>query len=241
MSFVREDWEMNGKISVFMNFYKFCCMADENFCEKVTAFRLRKWPSLSLDSSRFVVFDTETTGFYPNKGDEIISVGGVVIDNGQLTDETFHQLINPNRKIPALVTELTGITDEMVATAPDFVVACIEFMDYVGSSMLVAHCGAFDFSFINAQLRRNCGEKLAPLFLDTYLLSQILFPGHRTHSLEDLAEVYGVPLTDRHTALGDSIITGSIFLAMLEDLKKIGIRTTTDLLYSFKYLKFSTQ
>ncbi len=229
---------MNGK---FMNFYKSFLTVDEGFCQKVTDFRLRKWPSLLLDSSRFVVFDTETTGFYPHKGDEIISVGGVVIDNGQLTDETFIQLINPNRGIPPLVTELTGITDEMVATAPGFVVVCNEFMDFVGSSMLVAHCGAFDFSFINAQLRKNCGEKLNPLVLDTYLLSHLLFPDRRIHSLDYLAETYGVPITDRHTALGDSNITGKVFLAMVEDLKKKGIRTTTDLLYSFKYLKFSTQ
>ena len=233
---------MNSKISIFMNFYKFCCTVDEqDFCQKVTAFRSRKWPSLPLDGSRFVVFDTETTGFYPQKGDEIISVGGVFIDNGNLTDETFLQFINPNREIPPLVTELTGITDEMVATAPDFVVVCNEFMDFVGSSMLVAHCGAFDFSFINAQLQKNCGEKLCPLVLDTYLLSHLLFPDHKTHSLEDLAEAYGVPLTGRHTALGDSVITGKIFLAMVENLKNKGIRTTTDLFYSFKYLNFSTQ
>ena len=233
---------MNSKISIFMNFYKFCCTVDEqDFCQKVTAFRSRKWPSLPLDGSRFVVFDTETTGFYPQKGDEIISVGGVVIDNGNLTDETFLQFINPNREIPPLVTELTGITDEMVATAPDFVVVCNEFMDFVGSSMLIAHCGAFDFSFINAQLQKNCGEKLCPLVLDTYLLSHLLFPDYKTHSLDDLAKAYGVSLTDRHTALGDSIITGNIFLAMVKDLKKKGITTTNDLLYSFKYLKFSTQ
>jgi len=231
---------MNNKFNIFMNFYKFVCTVDEeDFCQKVAAFRQRTWPTLPLDGSRFVVFDTETTGFYPNKGDEIISVGGVVIDNGQLTDETFLEFINPNREIPPLVTELTGITDEMVAAAPDFLVVCNKFMDFVGSSMLVAHCGAFDFSFINAQLQKNCGEKLVPLVLDTYLLSQLLFPNHKTHSLEDLAEGYGVPLADRHTALGDSIITGQIFLAMVEDLKTRGIRTTTDLLYSYKYLKFS--
>ncbi|MDR3585436.1 MAG: exonuclease domain-containing protein [Desulfosporosinus sp.] len=233
---------MNSKTSIFMNFYKFVCTVDEeDFCQKVAAYRLRTWSSLPLDSSRFVVFDTETTGFYPQKGDEIISVGGVVIDNGQLTDETFLQFINPNREIPPLVTELTGITDEMVATAPDFLEVCNKFMDFVGSSMLVAHCGAFDFSFINPQLQKNCGEKLCPLVLDTFLLSNLLFPDRTTHSLEDLAETYGITISDRHTALGDSIITGNIFLAMVEDLKAKGIRTTTDLLYSFKYLKFSTQ
>ncbi|MDR3601684.1 MAG: 3'-5' exonuclease [Desulfosporosinus sp.] len=233
---------MNSKFSLFMNFYKFCCTVDEeDFCQKVAAFRQRKWPSLPLDGSRFVVFDTETTGFYPHKGDEIISVGGVVIDKGRLTDETFLQFINPNREIPPFVTDLTGITDEMVATAPNFIAVCNEFMDFVGPSMLVAHCGAFDFRFINAQLQKNCGEKLCPLVLDTYLLSHLLFPNHKVHSLEDLADAYGVPLVDRHTALGDSIITGNIFLAMVKDLKKKDIKTTKDLLYSFKYLNFSTQ
>ncbi len=236
---VQHLWE-GSKISIFMNFYKLFFSVDEDFCQKVTAFRLRKWPSLSLDSSRFVVFDTETTGFYPHKGDKIISVGGLVINDGQLTDDTFLQFINPNREIPPHITELTGITDEMVAMAPDFVEVYHEFMAFAGPSMLVAHCGAFDFSFINAHLRKNCGEKLCPPILDTYLLSHLLFSDQMSRSLEDLAEVYGVPLTGRHTALGDSIITGSIFLAMVEDLKKKGIRTTTDLLYSYKYLKLST-
>ncbi|HBV87499.1 MAG TPA: DNA polymerase III subunit epsilon [Desulfosporosinus sp.] len=224
-----------------MKFYKLLFTVDEDFCQKVTALRLQKWPSLPLDSSRFVVFDTETTGFYPHKGDKIISVGGVVISNGQLTDETFLQFINPNREIPPHIIELTGITDEMVARAPNFVEAYCKFMDFVGTSMLVAHCGAFDFSFINAHLRKSCGEKLCPPILDTYLLSNLLFTDRISRSLEDLAEVYGVPLTSRHTALGDSIITGNIFLAMVEDLKKKGIRTTTDLVYSYKYLKFGPQ
>jgi len=214
---------------------------DEEFCQEVTSFRLRKWPSIALDSSRFVVFDTETTGFYPHKGDKIISLGGVVVNNGQLTDETFLQFINPNREIPPHITELTGISDEMVVEAPDFVEVYHKFMAFAGSSMLVAHCGAFDVSFINAQLRKNCGEKLYPLILDTYLIAHLLFADQISHSLEDLAEVYGVPLTGRHTALGDSIIAGNVFLAMVEDLKKKGIRTTSDLLYSYKYLKFSTQ
>ena len=165
----------------------------------------------------------------------------MVIENGLLTDETFLQFINPHRGIPPHITEMTGITDEMVATAPDFVEVYNKFMDFAGSSMLVAHCGAFDFSFINAKLQKNCGEKISPLVLDTYLLSHLLFADRINHSLEDLAEAYGVPLTDRHTALGDSIVTGNIFLAMVGDLKKKGIRTTTDLLYCFKNLKFRTQ
>ena len=226
---------------MFINFYKLLFTVNEEFCQEVADFRLRKWPSLPLDSSRFVVFDTETTGFYPHKGDKIIALGGLVIENGKLTDEMFFEFINPNRKIPPHITELTGITDEMVASAPNFVEVYHKFMAFAGPSMLVAHCGAFDFSFINAQLRKNCGEKLCPLILDTFLLSNLLFPDQISHSLEDLAEIYGVPITGRHTALGDSIITGKIFLAMVEDLRDKGIRTTTDLLYSYKLLKFSSQ
>lgn len=228
-------------MSIFVNLYKLLFAVDEEFCQEVTAFRLRKWPTMALDNSRFIVFDTETTGFYPLKGDKIISLGGVVVNNGQLTDETFHQFINPNRVIPPLITELTGITDEMVVAAPDFVEAYYKFMIFAGPSMLVAHCGAFDVSFINAQLQNNCGEKLYPLILDTYLISHLLFADQISHSLEDLAEVYGVPLMGRHTALGDSIIAANVFLGMVEDLKKKGIRTTTDLLYGYKYLKFSSQ
>lgn len=204
-------------------------------CQKMKALHLSQWSDQPLDHSRFVVFDTETTGLFPHKGDEIISIGGVVINQGQLTNQTFFEYVNPNRQIPPFITELTGITDEMVNTASEFAIVGNAFFDFAGASMLVAHQGAFDLRFINAKMQKNCGETLRPLFLDTYILSQFLFPHRRTHSLDSLAKTYGVALTDRHTALGDSVITGHVFLAMIEDLLKRGIKTTADLVNSLKY------
>lgn len=209
--------------------------ANVAFCQKITAYRQRKWPDQSLKNSRFVVFDTETTGLFPYKEDKIISVGGVVLNQGQVTEKTFLQLVNPYRTIPPLATELTGITNEMVANAPDFIRVGHDFLDFADSSMLIAHHGVFDFSFINVQLRKICGEKLRAPYLDTHLLSHFLFPNRQNHSLDCLANTYGVPLTNRHTALGDSLITSQIFLAMVEDLKNRGISTTEELLISLKY------
>ncbi|MHB1651157.1 MAG: 3'-5' exonuclease [Desulfitobacteriaceae bacterium] len=204
-------------------------------CEKIVSLNYRSWPTLPLESGRFIVFDTETTGLACNKGDEIISLGAVVIENGSLTDSTFSQLINPCREIPALATEITGITDEMVAEAPDFFTVLEQFLEFSQGSMLIAHNGHFDLGFINSKLRKYCSNRLRPALIDTYILSHLVSPSRRSHSLDSLASFYGISLEERHTALGDSIITGKLFLTMVEDLMARGIKTTAQL---FEYLQF---
>lgn len=85
-----------------------------NLCPKISSLRLREWPDLQLNNNRFIVFDTETTGL-DCKNDEIIAWAGVVIEQDQITDSTFSSLVNPGRNIPTLATEITGITNDMVA------------------------------------------------------------------------------------------------------------------------------
>lgn len=204
-------------------------------CEKVHAWNCRTWPYLKLLNGRFVVFDTETTGLSYQKGDEIISLGAVIIENGSLANINFSQLINPGRDIPAKVTELTGITNDMVAQAADFISVFEKFLDFTQGGMLVAHHGTFDLGFINHKLKKQGCNKVRPPILDTYILSQLLLSWRRSYSLDSLANYYGISLEQRHTALGDSIITGKLFLVMVEELYKRGIETTTQL---FEYLRF---
>ena len=117
--------------------------------DKVTFLRHQTWAEHSLSSSRFVVFDTETTGFYYNKKDEIISVGAVAIENGLITESYFSQFVNPNRFIPAIATEITGITNDMVANCPDVLTVLDKFLEFKGLSPLIAHTASFDLNFIN--------------------------------------------------------------------------------------------
>ncbi len=202
---------------------------------KLASLKNHPWPDARLDKGRFIIFDTETTGLSCNKGDEIISLGAAEICDGQLTGSFFAQLVNPNRAIPPVASELTGIRDEMVADSPDVLTALDRFLEFAGPTPLVAHNAHFDLSFINTKLRKYCGQRLRIPTLDTYMLSHLLFPYRRSHSLDSLASHFGVPLEGRHTALGDSQITAKIFLEMSSTLVSRGIRTTSELT---SYLQF---
>lgn len=195
--------------------------------EKVQALRRQPWPSLPLNS-KFVVFDTETTGLSCKKGDEIISLGAVKLEDGEIT-EHFHHMVDPKRNIPAKISQITGITNEMAADCPDILEVLDRFLEFQGCFPLIAHNASFDLGFINLKLRQYCGIRLSIPVMDTFLLSQLLFPSAECHSLDCLAGSYDVPITDRHTALGDAIITARIFAKMVQDLKARGVTTTLEL------------
>jgi len=198
--------------------------------DKLTALRYQTWPEYILNSSRFVVFDTETTGFFYNKKDEIISVGAVAIENGLITESCFSQFVNPNRPIPLIATEITGITNEMVADCPDILTVLDQFLDFKGLSPLIAHTASFDLNFINVKLRRYCGHRLNTQTIDTLLLAQLLFPKEENlRSLDSLALHYDIEPIGRHTALGDALITAQIYTKMLDSLFDMGIKTTYQL------------
>jgi DNA polymerase III subunit epsilon len=203
--------------------------------DKVLALKTCKRENHGLDTGCFVVFDTETTGLLAHRGDEIISLGGIAIVDNQLTDRKFCKLVNPYRNIPELITILTGITEVMTGSAEDIMLVLAQFLEFVGSSTLVAHNSQFDLSFINIKLRKYFGQSLSIPVLDTYLIAQLLHPHRKSYCLDDLAKLYQIPLVARHTSLGDSIITGKLFIKMVEELKSRGIKDMAELI---SYLKF---
>ena len=183
-----------------------------------------------LLETTFVVFDLETTGFNAGGADSIIEIGAVKIDNGEIVDR-FDELINPGRKLPTKITELTNITDEMLQDKDNEENVVKRFMEWVGDLPMVAHNAKFDVSFIvMAHSKYNLGE-FTNTVIDTLELSRALDTGYARHSLSALVKRYDVPWDESAHHRGDYDAEGTalVFHKMLKKLVSRNFETIKDL------------
>jgi len=181
-----------------------------------------------LTDLSYTVFDTETTGLEPSAGDEIIAIGAVrIVNNRLLHYENYEQLIDPKRPVAEAAQLIHGFSNEMLRGQPTIDEALPQFHEYCADPVLVGHNAAFDLRFL--QLKEAAtGVCFTQPVLDTLLLSQVLHPQQESHALEVIAERLGVTVVARHTALGDALVTGEVFLRMIPLLAAHGIRTLGD-------------
>ncbi|HSO44803.1 MAG TPA: exonuclease domain-containing protein, partial [Rhodoferax sp.] len=178
-----------------------------------------------LNELSFTVFDTETTGLNPAEGDQIIQIGAARIVNGKLLrQESFEQLVNPGRLIPAATITIHGITQDMVRGKPPITEVLPAFYSYAQDTVLVAHNAAFDMKFLQLQ-ERHTGLVFNHPVLDTLLLSAVVHPNQESHRLEAIAERFNITVLGRHTALGDAMVTAEVWLRLLPLLQAMGITT----------------
>ena len=181
-----------------------------------------------LTDLTYTVFDTETTGLDPQGGDEIISIGAVRIVNGRmLQDERFDQLINPQRHLPWASVKFHGIRPEMLNGQPTIEQVLPIFYQFANNTVMVGHNVAFDMRMLQLKESSIDVRFINPV-LDTMLLSAVVHPAQNDHSLSAIAERLGIKIVGRHTALGDAIATGQIFLKLISLLKENGVITLLD-------------
>ncbi len=184
-----------------------------------------EWDDVALSQLRYTVFDTETTGFSPAEGDEIVSIGAVRIVGGRLlAAESFERLVDPGRAVPRSAVAVHGVSTDMVRGAPRLDEVLPAFAEFARDSVLVGHNVGFDMAFLAAAQRRTQVVLAAPL-LDTLLVDAVVHPDHELHSLEAMADRLGIDLVGRHTALGDALVTGEVFLRLLPLLDARGVHT----------------
>ena len=170
----------------------------------------------------YVVFDIETTGFSSVK-DRIIEIGAVKVQSGSIVD-TYSTFVNPQIPIPFEITNLTGITDDMVMHAPGIDVILPQFLEFVGDAALVAHNASFDVGFIE----QNCnslGISKKFTYLDTVALARVLLPTLAKYKLNIVAKALNITLENHHRAVDDAKATAEIFVKFIDMLRQQDITT----------------
>lgn len=196
----------------------------------------------NLIEETFVVFDTETTGFYAGH-DQMIEIGAVKIKNGEIIDR-FDELIDPHRPIPQKITDLTFITDEMVHGKDDEETVTKKFLSWASDLPMVAHNAKFDISFMKAAMSKyNLGE-FTNTVVDTMSLARMLHPEWANHKLQTLTKKYNIEWDEEkhHRADYDAEGTSLAFYKMCKVLYDRNIETTNDLYESIdveSLVKFS--
>ncbi|MDP1657450.1 MAG: 3'-5' exonuclease [Hylemonella sp.] len=168
--------------------------------------------------SAFAVIDFETTGISPDQGDRATEVAIVVMEGDRVVDR-FQSLMNAGVRIPSFITQLTGISNAMVAAAPDAAEVMAEASRFVGSTPLVAHNAAFDRKFWAAELCR-LGLPAPHPFACTLLVSRRLYPQAPNHKLGSLVDYHRLPRTGAaHRALADAEMAAALLDRILHDLR----------------------
>lgn len=182
----------------------------------------------SIDTT-YCVLDLETTGFSAVT-EKITEVGIMKVKNGEVIDE-FSTFVNPEKHIPERVTEVTNITDEMVANAETIEKVFPKILEFLGDdkeTVIVAHNASFDVGFLK-QNAKSLGYKFDYTYLDTLSLAKDLFPDYKKYKLGKIAENLGIKVEVAHRALDDVDTTVKVFNVMTKMLKEKGAETIEDI------------
>lgn len=178
-----------------------------------------------VESARFVVLDTETTGFdYIN--DRILCIGAVILQNGTINLQEGFEHYMDQEHFDKTSVQIHGIIRSDVLDHKSEVQVLKLFLDYLGDSIIIAHHTKFDVTMINNALERNGMPKLTNKSLDTAvlykktLIKSNLLERKDHYTLDDLADKFDISKKDRHTAMGDAYITAIAFLKIIKKMRE---------------------
>ncbi len=167
--------------------------------------------------NEYVMIDTETTGFSV-EWDSLIEIGALKIRGGEVVD-TFETFVRLDGELPDFITELTGITDAMLADAPAPQEAVKAFLDFLGNDVIVGYNVRFDIEFIREDIKQYFGQEMNNDYIDCMRIARKLFPEEKHHRLKDMRKLLGIEVDKEHRASHDCIATKAVF----EQLRNVAI------------------
>jgi DNA polymerase-3 subunit epsilon len=184
--------------------------------------------SPALDNCRFAVVDVETTGTRARRGDRIIEIAVVTLDDAE-PRVVFHSLVNPGVPVPPFVASLTGITAAMLQTAPAFNAVVDALLEAFRGCVFVAHNARFDWAFVSAEVERARGLLLQGPRVCTMRLARRLLPDLARRNLDTVSYHFGITIEGRHRAVGDAVAAARVLWKLVGIAKENGARTLADL------------
>ena len=198
-------------------------VSDENYL----AIRPNETETQPLSSVEFVVVDVEAIAgkSIPTR---IIEIGACRVAHGEIVAE-FETLVNPELPLPPFISTLTGITQEMLATAPQFSAIAEDWLNFAGDAVLAAHNSDFDVTLLNQEIARVfLGCRMRNAELCTVQLARRVMPDLQKHHLDALARHFGFQITERHRAAGDARATARVLLRLIDELAISGVTTLAE-------------
>ncbi len=157
----------------------------------------------------FVIVDLETTGLSAKK-DEIIEIGAIKVNNNEIID-TMDLFVKPKNPVPSIITNITGITNEMLKDACNIETVMVKFLNFIENYPLVFHNARFDMSFLNSAMNSLYNQSIQNNFIDTLVLSRKLISNVPNYKLGTLASYFDISYDGAHRSLRDCQITLDVY------------------------------
>jgi len=173
-------------------------------------------PGTPLSELCYAVVDVETTGGSYGRGHRMTEIAIYEVQGG-VVEEGYRSLVNPGRNIPRRIAVLTGISNDMVSSAPFFDQIAADVLERLEGRVFVAHNARFDWGWVSQQLAEAVGEVPNVERLCTVRMARRLLPRLRRRNLDAVARHYGIDVADRHRAHGDALATARILIRLLDE------------------------
>ncbi len=192
--------------------------------------RVEETLHIPLTELNVIVFDIETTGFYPDQGDQIISIGAVKVKGDEVKEgETFYSLIKSEKKLSDDIKQLTGLKDEQLQEAPSLSEVLFQFFQFAKDYTLVAHHANHEKVFLQHASWKLYRAPFKHRLVDMSFLYKIAEPDVKLITLEECCEHNGILPFGRHHALYDAKLTAMLWSIYVNKLTQMGCTTLKDL------------
>ena len=192
--------------------------------------RVEETLHIPLNELNVIVFDIETTGFYPDRGDQIISIGGIKVKGEHIYEnETFYSLVKSEKIVSEEISQLTGIYNDELESAPPLSEVLFQFFQFSQDYTLIAHHANHERVFLQHASWKLYRAPFKHRLVDMSFLYRIAEPEVKLITLEDCCEHNGIPIIGRHHALYDAKLTAKLWSLYVKKLQQMGCESLKDL------------